>query len=362
MSIADKLTQIAENTPKVYEAGYEKGKAEGSDRVFWDIYLQNGKRENYGYAFAGEGWTDETFQPNHDMVVKNASYLFPASKIGNLKALLEAQGVTMDFSQCTLFTYAFGMSQITDIGAVDVRSSSGSVQYFLYNNQRARTFEKLIIDENVAFTNTAFQFASALEEIRLEGLLGQNGLDFQWSKKLSKDSITSIINALSPTATGKTVTLSKTAVENAFPSEEVIPLYPYYDTTKTDGGITYTHNGDGSITINGQNEAETYFFANGSIHLPKGTYEFSFPSTENYSQIMMYCEVTKSTGEYQEVWLIPNKTQTITVEDNETSTSIMLMTGYMADFNNTTVTPTIKKIETWDELVATKPNWTISLV
>ena len=31
MSIADKLTRIAENEQRVYNAGYEKGKAEGGD-------------------------------------------------------------------------------------------------------------------------------------------------------------------------------------------------------------------------------------------------------------------------------------------------------------------------------------------
>ena len=44
----------------------------------------------------------------------------------------------------------------------------------------------------------------------------KNGFDVQWSTELSKESIISIINALSDTTTALTVTLSKTAVNNAF--------------------------------------------------------------------------------------------------------------------------------------------------
>lgn len=51
MNTADKLTTVAENEQKVYEAGQ---KAE-YDR-FWDTYQQNGNRENYCFAFAGRAW------------------------------------------------------------------------------------------------------------------------------------------------------------------------------------------------------------------------------------------------------------------------------------------------------------------
>ena len=45
MSLAEKLAQIAENVPKVYNAGYEKGKAEGgggsSDKQAWRLNSNN---------------------------------------------------------------------------------------------------------------------------------------------------------------------------------------------------------------------------------------------------------------------------------------------------------------------------------
>ncbi len=41
--------------------------------------------------------------------------------------------------------------------------------------------------------------------------------------------------------------------------KNLIP-YPYVDTTKTHNGITFTDNGDGSVTINGTATAEAYFY------------------------------------------------------------------------------------------------------
>ena len=60
-------------------------------------------------------------------------------------------------------------------------------------------------------------------------------------------------------------------------SKNLIP-YPYYDTTKTANGITFTDNGDGSVTVNGEATATTNFLllqTNLSVSLPKGKYTIS---------------------------------------------------------------------------------------
>lgn len=54
--------------------------------------------------------------------------------------------------------------------------------------------------------------------------------------------------------------------------------YPYYYTTVTSNGITYTDNGDGSVTVNGTAtaNADFYFFhSTASLPLPNGSYIFS---------------------------------------------------------------------------------------
>lgn len=53
--------------------------------------------------------------------------------------------------------------------------------------------------------------------------------------------------------------------------------YPYAETTKTNNGVTYTDNGDGTITVNGTaaNQSNFFFATNEKFSLPAGTYTFS---------------------------------------------------------------------------------------
>ena len=83
------------------------------------------------------------------------------------------------------------------------------------------TIEKIIIktDGSQVF-NGAFDTCNSLENLTIEGTIGQNGLNLQWSTKLSRASIESIANALSSTTSGLSITLSKTAKEAAFTDTE----------------------------------------------------------------------------------------------------------------------------------------------
>lgn len=58
-------------------------------------------------------------------------------------------------------------------------------------------------------------------------------------------------------------------------------VYPYFHTTQTVNGLTFTDNGDGSITVSGRATALTHFrmsentAASGRLYLPPGTYTLS---------------------------------------------------------------------------------------
>ena len=213
MTIAEKLTKIADNEQKVYDAGYERGYHDGEivgggsyDEgfadgkqaeydAFWDVYQNNGNRTDYSFAFAGNGgngyssakgvWTNETFKPKYPLIAsKGANYMFRGSCIENVDC-------DIDISQCTTVTYMF------------------------YYNYLIKTIRKLIISENVKMT-APFEQCSALENITFEGVIG-NDINFQWSTLLTRASIESIVSHLSDTASGKTLTLSKLAADNAFP-------------------------------------------------------------------------------------------------------------------------------------------------
>ena len=65
---------------------------------------------------------------------------------------------------------------------------------------------------------------------------------------------------------------------NEYSCNNLLRYPPYYNTTKTSNGITYTDNGDGTITLNGTATADSSFslFAlNSNFTLPAGTYTLS---------------------------------------------------------------------------------------
>lgn len=240
------IEQIKTNVPLVYEAGknkgikemepqleekYEEGRQEGFTTgkdvgikegkkaeydAFWDAYQIEGTRSNYDYAFYRSGWRDENFCPKYNMSPTTASSMFRYSACTKVWDIIEEQGITIDFSNCTEFNYTFANFYSPRIGVVDMRNATAMSYAFGYNYARVTTIEKIISGENTPFSNSVFNTATGLETLIIEGTIGKNGFNVQWSTLLNKASIESIINALSTTTSGLTVTLSKTAVNNAF--------------------------------------------------------------------------------------------------------------------------------------------------
>lgn len=219
MTIEEKLTAIAANTPRVYEAGKAEGKQEKSRSLMAAVQL-GGNRTAYNSFFSTSYWTDENFAPVYDIRTNNGSQMFKGCGITDLRGILERQGVELDTSGTGNFYQFMQDSTITHAPVIDASAAAQLSQTF-YNCQSLISIEKLIIPSTgaVSFSHT-FYACYALEHLVLEGVIGQNGLDLRYSQKLSKASIISIINALSTTTTGLTVTLSKTAVDNAFATAE----------------------------------------------------------------------------------------------------------------------------------------------
>lgn len=215
--IATKLTTIAENQQKVYDAGYEKGKAEGgggntarayqqgfsdgkqAERdLFWDTYQQNGSRTAYSRAFASKYWSDDTFFPKYHMWAISIDYAFQGSTITDLKGKLDAQGVILDTASCKTFTSIFQGSKITHIPQIDMEQATMSTNAF--NQAEAITIDKLIVSETTVLGNI---FAKALQNITFEGTIGKS-ISFQNSLNLTLASAKSILTHLKNfTGTGK---------------------------------------------------------------------------------------------------------------------------------------------------------------
>lgn len=233
MSIAEKLTTIAENEQKVYKAGkdkgwlqgyetgyqmgeedfYPKGVADGKKAEydeFWDNYQDNGKRTNYQNAFCREGWNDTTFKPKYNMKPTTCNQMFQACEITDLEQALKDSGVTLDTSNSTSFLQMVQSSTITVLPKIDVTKAT-SLSY-AFSVKSLKIIRELVVAETTPFSNT---FGSGLEEMIVSGTIGQNGFSAK-CPKLNKASITSIINALSTTTSGLSITLSVEAVWDTF--------------------------------------------------------------------------------------------------------------------------------------------------
>lgn len=241
MSLADKLTTVAENIPKVYQAGYDS---------FWDSYQNNGTRKNYHHGFRGEGWKT-SFKPKYDMQPTHANAMFAgwgyaAGKTFDLVEMLEEAGVTLDLSKATMLAELFNSNTVvTHVGVIDISSATNGSHIFNCASV-LKTIDKFIVTDKTTTLTGAFDYCHVLENIVIEGTIGAN-IDLHWSTKLTKDSILGvvateeqiasnksivtvngtkyyggIIAALSDSTTGKTLTLSRTAIDAAFETHEGI--------------------------------------------------------------------------------------------------------------------------------------------
>ena len=207
----DRTNGFKDSVDEVYEAG----KKSEWDK-FWDAYQNYGNRTNYAFAFSGVGWTTENLKPKYNIVATNYNLAFRDFPIAfNISDFFFEQGIMLDFSKCTVFSEMLLFSKINGIGIVDTRSAN-NINYAFSNATALETIRLLILkDDGSQSLSSSFNNCLSLKNITIQGIIGAD-VSFSASTLLTKDSITNIVNALSTTTTGKTLTLSKTAVDNAF--------------------------------------------------------------------------------------------------------------------------------------------------
>lgn len=203
---------IAEKMISVFDAGK---KAE-YDR-FWDGYQpEKGATVSHDRRFAGGGWTNETWTPKYSMNVWSAQYMFWASPVTDVQEYLDKAGVVLNFEPCSNFTQTFSYCSLKWLRKFGTSSKTATYNGTFSNATNLHTIEEFYVTPNSTFTSSVFDGATALVNLNIIGTIGKSGFNVGWSTKLDKESIMSIINALSTTTSGLTVTLSKTAVNNAF--------------------------------------------------------------------------------------------------------------------------------------------------
>jgi hypothetical protein len=201
MSIAEKLTTIADNQQRVYDAGYTAGQQAGGGydegyeagkkaeyNEFWDAFQTRGSTD-YLYGFAGAGWTDKTYNPKSDIKLRyNAQMMYSYARITSTKITIDASAIT---ANCA---------------------------YIFANCSTLVTIPKLIVSATTPVSTNWFEGCTALVNITIEGVVAKS-VSFKDSP-LSRASVENIIAVLSDTETGRTATFKRTAVEAAFTTDE----------------------------------------------------------------------------------------------------------------------------------------------
>lgn len=200
------------NLEQDVEEAFDRGK-----QTEYDEFWENALLSTSAIArFAGNSWNDKTFNPPYPIYLNgNCNYLFYVNNCTTLLGKVEKIAPTNAM-------YMFQFSKIQHITVIDLSNLGAGTALLTsaFSSNKIVTIALLISSATIMWRNDTFQNATALENVIFEGVIGQNGLNLQWSTKLSKASITSIINCLSTTTSGLTVTLSKVAVNKAFGTSE----------------------------------------------------------------------------------------------------------------------------------------------
>ena len=206
MAIADKLLRAKEDLDGVYTAATE---------AFWDNLQNNGKRTDYRYAFYYGAYTH--IDPKWKVAASNADNLFAACG-----ALESVNWSKFDLSRVSSLYSAFGLCDKleevdTELNVVD---GTPTLLNSIFRKCYALKRVKKLTAYPSAVWKQSFEGCSALEHILFDGTIGSSGLDLKECTRLDGQSIYSVIQALSDTAVGQSVTLSKAAVDTAFGTED----------------------------------------------------------------------------------------------------------------------------------------------
>ena len=173
------------------------------------------------------------------------------------------------------------------------------------------------------------------------------------------EGIENIIGCLSDTASGKTITLSKKAVD-AYNAEAT--AIPFGLTCVQEGAnITLADNGDGTATLNGTIVYDTYCdYGAFSSTYSAGAYTFNVPQIHEGT---IHVDIFNLDGERLDFftgWDAFDGTRSFVSDVDFVVKTQLYLIGSAAYSNTVIAYPTINP--DFEGLKATKPNWTITLV
>lgn len=207
---------------------YEKGKAEGGDgnteQIFDELasaIQSGGARTDFAQTFKNSTINDERIREifaRWNSTIKTSSYMFQDAK--NLQEGLYTD--TLDFSQSSSLLSAFQGTNIVKVKKIDARKTvlgwNGMANTF-YDCKNLESIDEFYPSINTKFSGT-FSGCPKLKKVIFMSEIAVDGLTFEYSPLLNRNSIEKIFENLSTSTSGLTVTISEKAVKREFETSE----------------------------------------------------------------------------------------------------------------------------------------------
>lgn len=189
MSIAQKLSAVAENMKKFYD-----GTRQAAREQLWNVITIRGGRNIYSYAFARTDFTGVDFikpiVPGHlNPSATSVDYMFYIYRGSHLPGNIDLSKVPAKAVNSAMFAMS-SLVEIYDMGLCAMNSYLNA----FYKCETIKKIPVLRTHKGTTFSGTFYE-TFALEDITFEGVIGQN-LNVSYSTKLSRESLINIIDCL----------------------------------------------------------------------------------------------------------------------------------------------------------------------
>lgn len=172
MSIADKLTTIAENEQRVYDSGYSKAEAD-----VWNKLTNNNTRKQYRDCF--RDWGGDYFRPPFPIKVRSGtsyvSYMFYGAKVKKFEKgyfdFSEFNPSTESSSAASMYYMFQNCSNLEEFE--DIGLPAGGYYFTWQDCTKLRKVEVFRSTIKCTFSNP-FKNCTALVDIKFAGEIGNN--------------------------------------------------------------------------------------------------------------------------------------------------------------------------------------------
>lgn len=218
------LKAIYDNVPQVFAAG-----SNAWNRDFWNSYQKSGALEDCSELFSGGGWTAKFFTPQYNIhPTQRATNMFAHSRMPiNLVTHLENLDVKLITRDATDLSGIYYDTAFTAVPEVVLGSTLDTPVKHLFSESDELVYASIQLTQEFMDTDIpviwsqCFEKCEALRDLTFSGPGVINyTIDLQWSTRLTKASITNVINYLASDTSDLVCRLSLAAVNIAFETSE----------------------------------------------------------------------------------------------------------------------------------------------